>query len=109
MVSGTHLLVAPAVNDHGGFARRCGDALGLVLAGEGANHLEVDRHDLRVLMMIEGYVVAVGAKAGVLPEERPYLIQRRLEFPADVVSSRRGGERPRACGGQASRRLLRRP
>src|SRR5262245_20649633 len=36
-------------------------------------------------MVIEEYVVAVSAEAGVLLEERPHPIQRRPEFPADVV------------------------
>src|SRR5262245_22676070 len=87
LVSGGHVLVAPAVDDHGGLARRRSDTLDLALAGEGANHLdaEVDRHDLRVLMMIEEHIVAVGAEARVLLEERPHSIQRRPEFLGDVV------------------------
>src|SRR5262249_57179901 len=85
--SGGHVGVALAGKGQGGPAGRRSDALDLALAGEGANHLdaEVDRHDLRVLMMIEEDIVAVGAKARVLLEERPRSIQRRPEFLGDVV------------------------
>ena len=51
-------------------------------AGEAARHFdaEVDRHDCRRFVMIKEDVVSIGSEAGILVQEGPDLIQRRVQF-----------------------------